>query len=86
MTVDTSGKASDLSGRRGIFRSRISGTGSYLPERLLTNADLEKLVETNDAWIFERTGILCRHISAPDQATSDLALIASQRALEAARV
>ena len=65
-------------------RTRISGTGSYLPEKILTNFDLEKMVETNDAWITERTGIRERHIAAPDQATSDLALIAAQRALEAA--
>lgn len=66
------------------FRSRISGTGSYLPEKVLTNADIEKLVDTNDAWIVERTGIRRRHIAADHQITSDLALIASQRALEAA--
>ncbi len=66
------------------YRSRIAGTGSYLPEKLLTNADLEKLVDTSDAWIVERTGIRQRHIAAPDQAMTDLALIAAQRALEAA--
>lgn len=68
------------------YVTRISGTGSYLPEKLLTNFDLEKLVETNDAWIVERTGIKHRHIARPDQATSDLALIAAQRALEAAKL
>lgn len=67
-----------------LFRTRISGTGSYLPEKLLTNADIEKLVDTNDQWIRERTGIEVRHIAADDQATSDLGLIAAQRALEAA--
>lgn len=66
------------------YVTRISGTGSYLPEKLLTNFDLEKLVDTNDQWIVERTGIKHRHIAGPDQVTSDLALIASQRALEAA--
>ena len=66
-----------------LFRTRISGTGSYLPEKLLTNADIEKLVDTNDQWIRERTGIEARHIAADDQATSDLGLIAAQRALEA---
>lgn len=67
-----------------MYRTRISGTGSYLPEKLLTNTDLEKMVDTNDAWIVERTGIRHRHIAAPHEATSDLALVAAQRALEAA--
>ncbi len=66
------------------IRTKIAGTGSYLPEKLLTNADLEKLVETNDQWIRERTGIEQRHLAADHQVTSDLALIASQRALEMA--
>ena len=69
-----------------FYRSRIKGTGHYLPEKLLTNADLEKLVETNDAWIVERTGMKVRHIAADNQNTSDLALIAAQRALEAAGI
>ena len=68
------------------FRTRISGTGSYLPEKVLSNTDLEKLVDTNHDWIVERTGIKNRHIAAPDQVTTDLALIASQRALEAANL
>lgn len=63
------------------MRSLIAGTGSYAPDKILTNADLEKMVETNDEWIRTRTGIRERHIAAPEQATSDLALIASQRAL-----
>lgn len=66
--------------------ARILGTGSYLPERVLTNADLEKLVETSDEWIRDRTGIEQRHIAADGQTTSDLAVIAAQRALEAAGV
>lgn len=66
------------------FQTRISGTGSYLPEKVLTNSDLEKMVETSNEWIIERTGIKHRHLAAPDQATTDLALIASQRALESA--
>lgn len=66
------------------YQSRILGTGSYLPEKLLTNADLEKMVDTNDAWIVERTGIRHRHIAADGQLTTDLALIAARRALEAA--
>ena len=66
--------------------SRISGTGSYLPEKILTNRDLEKLVDTSDEWIYTRTGIRERRIAADDQMTSDLALIASRRALDAARL
>ena len=68
------------------MRSLIVGTGSYSPEKVLTNADLEKFVETNDQWIVERTGIRERHVGAPDQACSDLAFEASKRALEMAGV
>ena len=64
--------------------SRIAGTGSYLPERVLTNADLEKMVETNDEWIVSRSGIRERHIAAEGETTSDLAFHAAKRALEAA--
>jgi len=64
--------------------SRILGTGSYLPARILTNADLEKLVETNDQWIVERTGIRERHIAAEGEFTSDLATQAARAALEVA--
>lgn len=60
----------------------IIGTGMYVPEKILTNADLEKIVETNDEWIVSRTGIRERHIAAPDQATSDLAYHAAVQALE----
>ena len=70
----------------GIRGTTITGTGMYVPERVLTNHDLEKLVETSDEWIVERTGIRERRIAAPDQASSDLALIACRRALEMARV
>ena len=52
---------------------RIAGTGSYVPERRLTNFDLERMVETSDEWIRTRTGIEERRIAAPEQATSDLA-------------
>ncbi|AZS16151.1 ketoacyl-ACP synthase III [Paenibacillus motobuensis] len=62
----------------------IIGTGKYVPERVLTNADLEKMVDTNDEWIVSRTGIRERHIAAPEQATSDLAYEAAVRALESA--
>jgi len=65
---------------------QLLGTGSYTPEKILTNQDLEKMVETNDDWITSRTGIRERRIAAEDQATSDLALIAAQRALERAGV
>jgi 3-oxoacyl-[acyl-carrier-protein] synthase III len=68
------------------MRSLIVGTGSYAPAKVLTNADLEKMVETSDQWIQERTGIKARHIAAPEEATSDLAFQASKRALEAARL
>ena len=64
--------------------SRIVGTGSYLPEKVLTNADLEKMVETNDEWIVSRSGIRERHIAADGETTGDLAFHAATRALEAA--
>lgn len=62
----------------------VIGTGKYVPERILDNAELEKMVETNDEWIVSRTGIRERHIAAPEQATSDLAYEASVKALAAA--
>ena len=65
---------------------KIAGTGSYLPERILTNADLEKMVDTSDEWIRTRTGISERHIAAADQCTSDLASEAARRAMAAAGV
>ncbi len=67
-------------------KARILGTGSYLPERVLTNADLEQMVETSDQWITERTGIKTRHIAAEGQTTCDLAEQAARRAIEAAGV
>lgn len=66
--------------------SRIAGTGSYLPEKILTNADLEKMVETNDEWIVARTGIKQRHIAADNEFSSDLAVQAARRAIEAAGI
>jgi 3-oxoacyl-[acyl-carrier-protein] synthase III len=66
--------------------SRIAGTGSYLPAKVLSNKDLEGSVETSDEWIFSRTGIRQRHIAADNECASDLALNASRRALEAAGV
>ena len=69
-----------------ITYSRLAGTGSYLPEKVLTNQDLERMVDTSDEWIVARTGIRQRHIAAPEQNASDLALAASRRALEAAGI
>ncbi len=66
--------------------SRIAGTGSYLPEKVLTNDDLSKLVDTSDEWIASRTGIRQRHIAAEGETTSDLAYHAAVRAMEAAGV
>ena len=65
---------------------KIAGTGSYVPERVLSNADLEKLVDTTDDWIISRTGISERRIAAPDEATSHMATKAAERAMEAAGV
>ena len=66
--------------------SRIAGTGRYLPERILTNAELERMVDTSDEWIRSRTGIERRHIAADHQATSDLAYEAALAAMEAAGI
>jgi 3-oxoacyl-[acyl-carrier-protein] synthase-3 len=66
--------------------ARIAGTGSYLPEKVLTNHDLAQMVETSDEWITARTGIRERHVAADGETTSDLALQAATRALEAAGV
>ena len=69
-----------------VYQTRIAGTGSYLPDRELTNFDLEKLVETSDQWITERTGIRSRRVAAENQVTSDLALRAATSALEMAQI
>ncbi|MBI3900190.1 MAG: ketoacyl-ACP synthase III [Gammaproteobacteria bacterium] len=66
--------------------TRILGTGSHLPVKIVTNADLEKIVDTSDHWIVERTGIRQRHIAGPEETTSSLALEASKRALTAAGI
>lgn len=66
--------------------TRIVGTGSYAPPKVLTNADLEKLVDTNDEWVRTRTGICRRHVSSEDEATSDLAYHAACQALAAANL
>lgn len=68
----------------GVTRSRIIGTGSYLPSNLVTNADLAERVDTSDEWIVERTGIRQRHIAAEGEFTSDLAVAAAREALAAA--
>ncbi|HMO43376.1 MAG TPA: beta-ketoacyl-ACP synthase III [Phenylobacterium sp.] len=67
-----------------VFRSAVTGVGGYLPDEVVTNDDLAKVVDTSDAWIRERTGIRQRHRAAPDQAASDLAVEAARRALDAA--
>ena len=67
-------------------RSFILGTGSYLPERVLTNKELALMVETSDEWIRERTGIRQRHVAADGEVTSDIAAAAARRALAAAGI
>ncbi|MCB1761801.1 MAG: ketoacyl-ACP synthase III [Gammaproteobacteria bacterium] len=67
-----------------MIYSRIIGTGGYLPEKVLTNQDLEKFVDTSDQWIQERTGIKQRHIAGENETTCDLAEQAARRAMEAA--
>ncbi len=71
-------------GIAGLRHSRIAGTGRYLPERVLTNRDLEQLVDTTDEWIRTRTGMERRHMAAAEQASSDLAIPAARAALESA--
>jgi 3-oxoacyl-[acyl-carrier-protein] synthase-3 len=69
-----------------LIYSRITGTGSYLPERIVSNAELEKMVDTTDEWIKTRTGIERRHIAAEGETTVDLAEKAARRALDAAGI
>ncbi len=66
--------------------SNIAGTGSYLPERIMHNKEFEKLVDTSDEWIRERTGIKRRHIAADDETTSDMGLAAAHKAIQAADI
>lgn len=66
--------------------SRIAGTGRYLPERILTNFDMEKIVDTSDEWIRTRTGVERRHVVAEDQTTSDMCVEAARKAIEDANV
>src|SRR5437879_11151404 len=69
-----------------MTRARIIGVGSYAPKRILTNGGLEKMVETTDAWIVQRSGVRERRIADESEATSDLALKAAQQALERANL
>jgi 3-oxoacyl-[acyl-carrier-protein] synthase-3 len=69
-----------------VRRSAVAGTGAYLPDRVLTNHDLARMVDTSDEWIVQRTGIRERHIAADGEMTSDLALAAAGKALGAARL
>jgi 3-oxoacyl-[acyl-carrier-protein] synthase III len=69
-----------------MARAKIIGVGAYAPKRVLTNADLEKMVDTNDAWIVQRSGIRERHIADETEATSDLAFQAAQQAIERANL
>ncbi|HEY6043375.1 MAG TPA: beta-ketoacyl-ACP synthase 3, partial [Nitrosospira sp.] len=69
-----------------MMYSKITGTGGYLPEKILTNHDLERMVDTSDEWIRSRTGIVERHIAADGEMASDLALNASREAMKAAGI
>ena len=89
--VRTNGVGAGLADRRQVLRAMgrpvaIFGTGSYLPERVLTNEDLEKMVDTTDEWIVTRTGIRQRHIARDDETASDMAAEAARRALAEAGV
>ncbi len=68
------------------IRSHIVSTGSYLPEKVVTNHDLAKIVDTSDEWIYQRSGIKSRHMAADDQSTSDMAIAAARKALEGANI
>ena len=63
------------------IRTIVAGVGAYLPERIVTNAEMAKLVDTSDDWIVERTGITQRHLAADGEYTSDLAIAAGRRAI-----
>ena len=73
-----------LSMNKKIRQSRIASLATYVPPRVLTNADLEKLIDTSDEWILQRTGIRERHVVDPGVATSDLAKEAALKALDQA--
>ena len=69
-----------------MIYSRVAGTGRYLPERIMTNADLEKIVDTSDEWIRTRTGVERRHVCAEDETVSQMCIEAAKVAMEAAGV
>lgn len=69
-----------------VIRTVLSATGSYLPQKIVTNADLEKLVDTSDEWIVQRTGIRQRHIAAEGETTADLAIAAARVALHSGKI
>ena len=69
-----------------MIYSRIEGTGRYLPSKMMTNFDIEKLVDTSDEWIKTRTGVERRHIAEAEQATSDLGYEAAKKAIESAGI
>lgn len=85
MTVSPAAKVK-IPELKPLRRVRISGTGAYVPERVLSNADLEKMVETTEQWILDRTGIRERRIAADDEPTSVMAAEAAKRALVAAGI
>lgn len=66
-----------------IHNAKFTSFGSYVPKKVITNFDFEKIVDTTDEWIRARTGMMERHYAEPEEAASDLAYIAAQRALEA---
>jgi 3-oxoacyl-[acyl-carrier-protein] synthase-3 len=69
-----------------MFNAKITGTGSYLPEKIVTNKDFESIIDTTDEWIFARTGIKQRHVVADHESASSMAEIAAKKALEAAGI
>jgi 3-oxoacyl-[acyl-carrier-protein] synthase-3 len=86
MTEQAAGQAMPGQEASSRIYARIAGTGSYLPEKVLTNDDLRQFVDTSDEWITSRTGIRERHVAAEGETTGDLAFHAATRALEAAGV
>src|ERR1039458_7080447 len=76
------GRDSKAEGEHSLRNVKISAYGCYVPPKVLTNQDFEKMVDTNDEWIMERTGIRERHIAAPEMATSDMAVEAARAALK----
>lgn len=85
-TLQGSASVTAANNQKKFCQARIIGTGSYLPERILTNLELEKMVETSDEWITTRVGIKERRIAREDEFTSDMGFEAAQRALEAAGI